>query len=157
ALAVARAAWREPNLPAASLNEPTRRLRLLVDHRDDLVAERTRVQSRLSWHVHEIDPTLEVRPKGLCCLSVVTEMSEHLVGADGPVAEITRELLTRCAQLNQRVNELEGQIKQLVASRLLRCSASLAAERSQPPNPRRHRRRGPIPLPCRLCPLERHR
>ena len=34
ALAVARAAWREPNLPAASLNEPTRQLRLLVDHRD---------------------------------------------------------------------------------------------------------------------------
>ena len=114
ALAVARAAWREPNLPAASLNEPTRRLRLLVDHRDDLVAERTRVQSRLRWHLHEIDPTLEVRPKGLRCLSVVTQVSEHLVGVDGPVAEIARELLTRCAQLNQRVNELEGRIRELV-------------------------------------------
>lgn len=114
ALAVARAAWREPHLPAASLNEPTRRLRLLVDHRDDLVAERTRVQSRLRWHLHEIDPTLEVRPKGLRCRRIVTRVAEHLAEVDSPVAEIARELLARCAQLNQRVNELEGQIKQMV-------------------------------------------
>src|SRR5436190_19758156 len=39
ALAVARAALREPDLPAAHLDGPTRDLRLLVDHRDDLVAE----------------------------------------------------------------------------------------------------------------------
>src|SRR5215472_9882858 len=114
ALAVARAALREPGLPVAKLDGPSRQLRLLVNHRDDLVAERTRVQSRLRWHLHEIDPTLEVRPKGLRCLSVVTQVSEHLVGVDGPVAEIARELLTRCAQLNQRVNELEGRIRELV-------------------------------------------
>jgi len=66
ALAVARATWREPNLSVASLNESTRRIRLLVDHRDDLVAERTRVQSRLRWRLHEIDPTLDVRPRGGC-------------------------------------------------------------------------------------------
>lgn len=42
ALAVARAAWREPDLPTATLDGPARELRLLVDHRDDLVAERTR-------------------------------------------------------------------------------------------------------------------
>src|SRR5207248_10989702 len=95
-------------------NPPTRRLRLLVDHRDDLVAERTRVQCRLRWHLHELDPTLEVRPKGLRCRRVVGQVAEHLAEIDGPVAEIARELLTRCAQLNQRVNELEGQIKQVV-------------------------------------------
>jgi len=46
ALAVARAALREENLPVARLDGEARELRLLVDHRDDLVAERTRIQSR---------------------------------------------------------------------------------------------------------------
>src|SRR5438132_575289 len=41
ALAVARAALREPNLPVARLDGPSRELRLLVDHREDLVRDRT--------------------------------------------------------------------------------------------------------------------
>ena len=60
ALAVARAALREPDLPTAQLDEPTRELKLLVDHREDLVAERTRVQNRLRWHLHELDRELQV-------------------------------------------------------------------------------------------------
>ena len=36
ALAVARAAWREPSPPRACLDGPSRDLRLLVDHREDL-------------------------------------------------------------------------------------------------------------------------
>src|SRR6476659_9948296 len=57
ALAVARAALREPNLPIACLDGPARELRLLVDHREDLVAERTRHINRVRWHLHEIDPS----------------------------------------------------------------------------------------------------
>src|SRR5437764_6392779 len=56
ALAVARAALREPDLPAARLAGAARDLRLLVDHRDDLVAERSRLQNRLRWHLHELFP-----------------------------------------------------------------------------------------------------
>jgi transposase len=56
ALAVARAALREPNLPIGRLDAVERELRLLVDHREDLVAERTRIISRLRWHLHELDP-----------------------------------------------------------------------------------------------------
>src|SRR4051794_3604272 len=44
-LAVARAAWREPDLPVAQLDGPSREVRLLVDHRDDLAGERTRLRS----------------------------------------------------------------------------------------------------------------
>ena len=43
ALATARAALAEPNLPVAHLDGPSREVRLLVDHREDLVAERTRI------------------------------------------------------------------------------------------------------------------
>ena len=59
ALAVARAALREPDLPVAHLDGPEREVRLLVDHREDLVGERTRIICRLRWHLHELDPGWE--------------------------------------------------------------------------------------------------
>jgi transposase len=61
ALAVARAAQREPDLPVARLDGPERELRLLVDHRESLVAERTQLICRLRWHLHELDPGWEPR------------------------------------------------------------------------------------------------
>lgn len=72
AVAVARAALREPGLPVARLDGEARRLRLLVDHREDMVGERTRMQSRLRWHVHELLPGLEIAPKSLGRLHVIT-------------------------------------------------------------------------------------
>lgn len=55
ALAVARAALPEPDLPVARLDGPERDVRLLVDHRESLVAKRTRIINRLRWHLHELD------------------------------------------------------------------------------------------------------
>jgi transposase len=61
ALAVARAALREPELSRPRPEEPVfRDLKLLVDHRDDVVDERRRAQQRLSWHLHQLDPTFAV-------------------------------------------------------------------------------------------------
>ncbi len=54
------AALREPGLPAARWQGPERKIPLLLDHREDLVAERTRIQQRLRWHLHELDPELEL-------------------------------------------------------------------------------------------------
>src|SRR5437764_5253773 len=51
ALAVARAALRHPDLPAAQLDGPSPELRLLVDHREHLAAERTRSINRRRWHL----------------------------------------------------------------------------------------------------------
>jgi transposase len=59
ALAVARAALREPDLPTAGHDQPSWEVRLLVDHREHLVAERTRTINRLRWHLHQLDPDLE--------------------------------------------------------------------------------------------------
>ena len=59
ALAVARAAIREPGLPLARLDGPARDVRLLVDYREGLVRERTGMQSRLRWRLHELDPSLD--------------------------------------------------------------------------------------------------
>jgi hypothetical protein len=64
ALAVARAALREPGLARPRPGEPVfRDLKLLVDHRDDLVDERRRAQQRLRWHLHQLDPTFAVPAK----------------------------------------------------------------------------------------------
>ena len=66
ALAVARAALREPRLDRPRPGEAgLRELKLLVDHRDDLVAERRRAQQRLRWHLHDLDPSLAVPPGAL--------------------------------------------------------------------------------------------
>lgn len=61
--AVALAALRHSDLPVAELDGPTREVKLLVDRRD-LVAERTRIQARLRWHLHELDPLCTSRPGG---------------------------------------------------------------------------------------------
>ena len=114
ALAVARAALREPNLPVAHLDGETRELRLLVDHREDLVQERTRIQSRLRWHLHELFPGLVIRPKSLRCFKVLDELEVRLDGVDGTVAAIARELVARTRELTVRANDLERQITQIV-------------------------------------------
>src|ERR1700683_2549782 len=93
ALAVARAALREPDLPVAHLDGEARELRLLVDHREDLVGERTRIQNRLRWHLHELDPELVVPTGALDRFKVLTELEERLRAHSGVVADIAAELV----------------------------------------------------------------
>jgi transposase len=65
ALAVAQAAQREPDLTVARLDGPDRDSRLLADHRESLVNERTRLICRLRWFLHELDPAWEPKPRSL--------------------------------------------------------------------------------------------
>lgn len=116
ALAVARAALREPDLPVAHLEGETRELRLLVDHREDLIRERVRIQSRLRWHLHELFPGLEIAPRSLRHQHVLAELEARLAGVPGRVAAIARELVVRCRELTLRVNALEHEIGTLVRS-----------------------------------------
>jgi|SRR5829696_412159 len=93
ALAVARAAIREPDLPAAQLAGASRELRLLVDHREDLVCERTRIQNRLRWHLHEIDPELEPSRRSLGTLKVLERLGRRLARREQSVqVRVAREL-----------------------------------------------------------------
>jgi transposase len=115
AAAVARAALREPGLPVAVLDGPERDLRLLVDHREDLVAERTRMQNRLSWHLHELEPGLELPAGALSTLKVLDALAGRLDGLEGTVAAIARELVARITELSRRVNAIERDIARRVA------------------------------------------
>jgi transposase len=117
ALAVARAALREPGLPVAQLDGVEREVRLLCDHREDLVAERTRAQNRLRWHLHELEPGWEIPAGGLDRAVWLDAVAGRLAAHQGVVAEIAEELVVRCRELTVRVKELERQLQRLVAPR----------------------------------------
>jgi transposase len=81
ALAAARAALREPGLSRPRPDEqPFRELKLLVDHRDDLVDERRRAQQRLRWHLHQLDPSFAV-PRAVStghCILIASAAGLHV-------------------------------------------------------------------------------
>jgi transposase len=158
ALAIARAAWREPDLPVAQLDGPSRQVRLLVDHRDDLVAERTRLQSRIRWHLHEIAPDLDVPARGLKLQHVVERVATRLADLDGLIAAICREQLDRVRELNRRINELERDITPLIRALAPNAAEHPRLRRADRRQARRRDgRRHPLSIKERLRPLERHR
>jgi transposase len=122
ALAVARAALREPDLPTARLDGAERIIRLLVDHRDDLVGERTRIMSRLRWHLHELDPTWAPKPRSLDRPTTWTAIEAHLAGLEPTttiemtLTRVARDLVERCRQLTRSINQLRDEITPLVTS-----------------------------------------
>jgi transposase len=125
ALAVARAALREPELPIARLDGPSRDLRLLVDHREDLVRERTAQVNRLRWHLHELDPSWDPAPRSLVRFKHLDAAAERLAGLEGTVAWVARDLVGRIRELTVAANELERRIIQ-AASRLAPALLGLA-------------------------------
>jgi len=116
ALAVARAALREPLLPVARLDGADRELRLLVDHRDDLVCERTRMINRLRWHLHELDPACEPAPGSLKRVRTLERLAAALEGMEGLVARLARELVERCEKLTLEIRALEHEITARVST-----------------------------------------
>ena len=115
ALAVAQAALRTPDLPEAHLAGPERELRMLLDHREDLVNERTRIQGRLRWHLHDIDPTIHVPLRRLDSFKWLDKLEELLAKREQTLqVEITRDLIEDCYRLSRRANKLQRRIECLV-------------------------------------------
>jgi transposase len=115
AAAVARVALREPGLPVAQLEGREREVKLRLDHREDLVAERTRIQNRLRWHLHELQPGFEMAPGALDRRRVLTTVSQLLEKHQGVVAELAKELVQRNIELTARIRELERELVEAAA------------------------------------------
>jgi transposase len=117
ALAIARAALAEgpENLPAATVDEQAHEIKLLLDHHDDLVAQRSDDQRRLRWHLHDLWPELEL-PAG--CLDRerwLQKVSRRLARAEqSRRVTISRELVGAVRVRTRRIRELERELGVLV-------------------------------------------
>jgi transposase len=114
ALAVARAYLREPDLPVASHDDVSRELKLLVDRREVLVAQRTATINRLLWRVHELDPERAPKPRSLDLAKHRAILGEWLAVQPGLVAELARDELADVTRLTGTINELAKRIGQRV-------------------------------------------
>jgi len=118
-LAVARAALEEgvETLPTARLEGPAREVKLLLDHREALVAERTRIQNRLRWLLHDRWPELEL-PTG--CLDRLVWL-ERLAGrlrrsAQDADVRVMRAQVRRLKELTREAGAVERELSALVRS-----------------------------------------
>ncbi len=114
ALAVARAYLREPDLPIASHDDVSRELKLLVDRREVLVAQRTATINRLLWRVHELDPERAPKARSLDLAKHRRLLGDWLTAVPGLVAELARDELADITRLTETINELGKRIGERV-------------------------------------------
>jgi transposase len=115
ALAIARAALREPDLPRARLAGPEREIALLVDYRADLVSDTTRLSVRLRWLLHDLDPALEPAARGLSNHGVLVSLARRLARREPTVqTRICRELVRRLRDHCRQIKTIERDLLALV-------------------------------------------
>jgi transposase len=121
ALAVARAVVKDrvEQFPIAFLNEQAMEIRLLFDHRADLVAERTRIVNRLRWHLLELCPELERSCKrGSLSKSRVLDRVERglrKLPASARV-RVAREQVRDLRRLSREIEALHCELQGLVSA-----------------------------------------
>jgi transposase len=118
ALAIARAAIREPGLSRPRPDERVyREIKLLVDHREDLVAQRTRSQQRLRWHLHQLDPTYQVPLRRLDRATQLERVARWLARRGQELqVRLARDLVAIIRQLNRTIAELDREIEERVSA-----------------------------------------
>ena len=118
ALAVARAALREPDLPTAHLDQECLDLRLLVDHRERLVAQRTANINTVRWDLVDLDPALEPVGEKMTTQKVLRRLIEALGALPAGVRrdlaiEGTQEILRDTIRINQLERDITARVTPL--------------------------------------------
>jgi transposase len=119
AFSVARAALKEgiESLPGAHLDGAALDIRLLVDHREDLIAARTADQQRLRWHLHDLWPELEIPAGALDTGKWLGKISRRLARAQQATrVRVARELVRQITTRTTRIRELQAELAALVQS-----------------------------------------
>jgi transposase len=114
ALAVGRAALREPDLPVAQLDGPSREVRLLIDYRETLVHQRTGFQNQLRWRLHELEPGFDPPAGSLNRYCTLDAIDELITTHDSMVADLARRETARIRELTAEINQLEADITRRV-------------------------------------------
>ena len=118
-LAVARAVVKDgvERFPAAFLDERAMEVRLLADHRNDLVAERTRGQNRLRWHLVALCPELEasLKKRSLDLTKVLDGVDRRLRRLPASTrVRVAREEVAQIRRLTRQANTIEKELLSLI-------------------------------------------
>jgi len=119
ALAMARLLRAETEfLPNVSLDDVSTELRLLSDHRDNLIAERTRLINQLHAQMLQVDPCYEEKRGALTGIAAVRSCRDlEVPHADGVLHTrllIVRQLVSQILQLAEAIETVETALKQRV-------------------------------------------
>jgi transposase len=125
---------RYPDLPPIVRDERAHAVRLLHSHREDLVQERTRVQARLRWLLHDLELEAGIAARTLdqrVTLDRVARRLRRLDRSDMRV-RISLELVGDIRSATKRINDIERELDQLTRTSALReiegCGALTAAK-----------------------------
>jgi transposase len=115
ALAIARVTLREADLPPDRLVNRTLELRLLVDAREDLVAEQTRVRNRLHADLRTLLPGYGATAANLTAERHQRTVGRRLRALGGVQAELARGRLAWLRRLAIEIDQLTGRITERMA------------------------------------------
>jgi transposase len=118
AVTIARAAIREglDSMPVAQLAGRELDVRLLVDHRERLVRQRTRLINDLRWGLHDMWPELEIPLRVLTTVAWQERIGGRLARAEQTArVRIARDELRRIRELSRSISLLERELAVLVS------------------------------------------
>jgi transposase len=115
ALAIARVTLRETDLPPVRLVDRTLELQLLVEAREDLVTEQTRVRNRLHADLRTLLPGYGAVAANLIAARHQRTAGRLLRPLVGVQADLARARLLRVRRLVGEISELTAQITERVA------------------------------------------
>jgi transposase len=121
ALAIARVTARETDLPPVRVADRTQEIRLLMEAREDLVAEATRVRNRLHADLVVLIPGYQGMARNLVTLRSQQAVRQRLRSLAGVQVELARGRLARLQALGREARALETRIGALVKSHPLLC------------------------------------
>jgi transposase len=121
ALAIARAVVEDgvDSFAVAYLDEQAMEIRLLLDHRGQLVGERTRTINRLRWHLLEPCRELEgsLKRRAFNQPRVLDRVDRRLRNLKaGARVTVAREQIGHLRALNRRIDQLQRELAELVSA-----------------------------------------
>src|SRR3954468_9315819 len=119
AVASARAALREglDRLPVARLAGPELEVRLLVDHRERLIGQRTALINDLRWQLHDLWPETEIPPRALIRVHWQDRAAGTLARAEQSArVRIARDERRRIRELPRAINDPDRELAALTAA-----------------------------------------
>ncbi len=115
ALAVARAAFHEPDLPHATFPGVEEEIGLLVDHRNNIMDDCAKDQRRLRWHLHQIAPGKNFGCQWRNQPGQLDRLGRWLARHEQTVrVRVCRDLVNRIRAALKHAKEIERELRDLV-------------------------------------------